>query len=89
VRPAQRGLRELSGAPDVGVDLLGQRVDLVVAGHHSTCWSPGDSLEIFSNGASSSIQIAAEHSPASVRWNGRQVIGNYDEQTKLVSLRRD
>jgi oligo-alginate lyase len=55
----------------------------------TTCWSPGDSLEIFSNGASSSIQIAAEHPPASVRWNGRQVIGNYDEQTKLVSLRRD
>ncbi|HEY2082650.1 MAG TPA: hypothetical protein VGI88_07670, partial [Verrucomicrobiae bacterium] len=55
----------------------------------TACWSPGDSLEIFSDDASSSIQIAAEHSPASVQWNGRQAVAKYDEQTKLVSLRFD
>jgi oligo-alginate lyase len=52
----------------------------------TACWSPGDPLEIFSNGASDSIQIAAERSPRSVQWNGRQVAAKYDQQTKLVSL---
>jgi hypothetical protein len=55
----------------------------------TACWSPGDSLEIFSNGASSSIQVAAKHSPASVQWNGRRAVAKYDEQTKLVSLHVD
>jgi hypothetical protein len=55
----------------------------------TACWSPGDSLEIFSDNASKSVQIAAEHSPASVQWNGRQAVTTYDEQTKLVSVRVD
>jgi len=55
----------------------------------TACWSPGDSMEIFSNGASGSIQIAADNSPAAVQWNGRRVGAKYDEQTKLVSLRAD
>jgi len=49
-------------------------------------WSPGDPLEVFSNGASNSIQVAADHFPGSVQWNGRQVVAKYDEQTKLVLL---
>ncbi|MGH7952780.1 MAG: heparinase II/III domain-containing protein, partial [Limisphaerales bacterium] len=52
----------------------------------TACWSPGDPLEIFSDGASHSVQIAAEHSPRSVQWNGRQVVAQYDPQTKLVLL---
>jgi hypothetical protein len=55
----------------------------------TACWSPGDSLEIFSDGASNSVQIAAERSPTSVQWNGRRVTGQYHEQTKLVSLHAD
>ncbi len=52
----------------------------------TACWAPDDPLEILSDGASNSIQIAAEHSPASVQWNGRRVVADYDKQTKLVSL---
>jgi len=55
----------------------------------TTTWSPGDSLEIFSSGASNSIQVAAGHFPGSVQWNGRQVVAKYDPQTKLVSLQAD
>jgi hypothetical protein len=55
----------------------------------TACWSPGDSLEILSDSASSFIQIAAERSPANVQWNGRRVVPKYDEQTKLVSLSGD
>jgi hypothetical protein len=51
----------------------------------TACWSPGDPLEIFSD-ASNSIQVATEHSPRSVQWNGRQIAAQYDQQTKLVSL---
>ena len=51
------------------------------------CWSPGDPGEIFSDGASSSIQIAAEHMLGIVRWNGRPVTAKYDQQNKLASLR--
>jgi hypothetical protein len=51
----------------------------------TACWSPGDPLEVFSNGASNSIQIAAERAPQNIKWNGRQVVGKYDQQTKLVS----
>lgn len=55
----------------------------------TACWSAGDSLEVFSDGTSPSIQIATERSPASVQWNGRRVVSKYDEQSKLVSLRAD
>jgi oligo-alginate lyase len=55
----------------------------------TACWSLGDSMEIFSDGASNSIRFAAERSPANVRWNGRRVVPRYDEQTKLVSLGGD
>jgi putative intracellular protease/amidase len=53
----------------------------------TACWSPGDSLEIFSDTASPSIQIGAEHTPASVKWNGNVVAARYDQQRKIVSLR--
>jgi oligo-alginate lyase len=52
----------------------------------TACWSPGDPLEILSDGASNSIQVAAERCPGSVQWNGRQVVAEYDQQTKLASL---
>jgi len=52
----------------------------------TACWSPGDSLEIFSDGASNSIQMVAERPPRSIQWNGSQVAVQYDPQTKLVSL---
>lgn len=55
----------------------------------TACWSVGDSPEVFSNGASHAIQIAAERAPASVQWNGRRVAAPYDERTKLISLRND
>jgi hypothetical protein len=53
----------------------------------TACWSSGDSLEIVSDDASNAIQVAAERSPRSVQWNGRQVVADYDPQTKLVSVR--
>jgi len=52
----------------------------------TACWSMGDPLEVFSDGASSAIQIAAAHSPADVRWNGHRVTAKYDERTQLVSF---
>lgn len=55
----------------------------------TACWAPGGPLEVISDGASSFIQIAAERSPASVHWNGRRVLADYDEQTRLVSLSAD
>jgi oligo-alginate lyase len=55
----------------------------------TACWSLGDAPEIFSNDASRSIQLAAERAPGSVQWNHRRALAEYDEQTRLVSLRRD
>ena len=52
----------------------------------NACWSPGDPLDIFSDIASASIQIAADRSPGTVLWNGRPVTAQYDDQTKLVSM---
>jgi hypothetical protein len=52
----------------------------------SACWAPGESLEIFSDSASASVQIAAEGSPRSVKWNNRPVAAEYDGQSHLVSL---
>jgi oligo-alginate lyase len=52
----------------------------------TACWSPGEPLEIFSDSASASIQIAAEHPPRAVKWNGRPVTAQYDQQSNLVSL---
>ena len=49
-------------------------------------WAPGDPLEIFSNGASDSIQIAAEQLPRSIEWNGRRMTGKYDSQSRLIDL---
>jgi hypothetical protein len=54
----------------------------------TACWSPGDSVEVFSDGASASIQLAAQRPPRSVRWNGRSVAGQYDPENKLVALNR-
>jgi hypothetical protein len=55
----------------------------------TACWSPGDLLRVYSDEGSNSIQIAAEHSPVSVQWNGRPFVGKFDEQTRLVSLHAD
>ena len=52
----------------------------------NACWTPGNALEIFSDKDSALIQIAAESSPQSIKWNNRPVSGQYDEQSKLVSL---
>jgi len=52
------------------------------------CWSPGDPLEVFSDDASFSIQVAAEHPPRNVRWNDRPVSAEFDRQKNLVSLNR-
>ena len=53
----------------------------------TTCWAPGDSLEVFSDNTSAPLQIAAEGPPRSVKWNNRPVTGRYDGQSGLVSLR--
>jgi hypothetical protein len=52
----------------------------------TACWAPGDALEIFSDNASASIQIAAQSPPQSVKWNNRPVTAQYDGQSNLVSL---
>ena len=52
----------------------------------SACWASGDSLEIFSDSASASVQVAAEGPPRSVKWNNRPVAAGYDGQSHLVSL---
>jgi hypothetical protein len=54
----------------------------------TVCWSPGDPLEVFSDDASFSIQVAAEHPPKNVRWNDRQVSAEFDRQKNLVLLNR-
>jgi hypothetical protein len=52
----------------------------------TACWAPGDALEIFSDNASASVQIASEGRPRSVKWNNRPVTAGYDGQSNLVSL---
>ena len=52
----------------------------------TACWSPGDPLEIFSDSTSARLQMAAEHLPRSVKWNGQPVPVQYDPKTQLVSL---
>lgn len=52
----------------------------------TACWSPGDSLEVFSDAASPSIQIGAESAPASVKWNGKTIAVKYNQEKRLVSL---
>ncbi len=54
----------------------------------TVCWSPGDPLEVFSDDASFSIQIAAEGLPSSARWNDRRVSAKFDSRKNLVSLNR-
>ena len=53
----------------------------------TACWSPGDPLEIFSDGSPARIQLAVEYTPVTVRWNTRPVPVQYDPQTRLVSVR--
>jgi hypothetical protein len=55
----------------------------------TACWSSGESLEVFSDDASPALQLAADRSPKTVRWNGCSPTVQYDERTKLVSLKRD
>jgi hypothetical protein len=55
----------------------------------TACWSATDSLDVFSDGASNSIQIGADNAPANAQWNSRRVSAKYDEQTKLVALHVD
>jgi hypothetical protein len=52
----------------------------------SACWAPGDSLQIFSDSASASVQFAADSFPRSVKWNNREAKVRYDDQSHLVSL---
>jgi oligo-alginate lyase len=52
----------------------------------TACWSPGDSVEVFSDTTSAAIQLAAERRPKRVQWNGRPVPIQYDQRNKLVSL---
>lgn len=54
----------------------------------TACWSPGDSLELFSDEASPSVQLGAEHPPKSVTWNGRSLPVQYDPERRLVSCKR-
>lgn len=54
----------------------------------TACWSPGDPLELFTDDASASIQLAAERAPRITLWNGLPVAGQYDSRMNLVSLRR-
>lgn len=54
----------------------------------SACWSQGESVEVYSNDGSASIEIAAEAPPRSVRWNGCAAANSYDKQAGLVSLHR-
>lgn len=65
----------------------GERSVLESLSKLTACWSPGDSVEIFSDDASRSIQLAAERAPQRVQWNGRPVPVDYDERNKLVSLK--
>jgi hypothetical protein len=52
----------------------------------TACWTPGKSLEVFSDNSSAAIQIAVDVPPVSVKWNRRPVAARYDAQSKLVSL---
>jgi len=52
----------------------------------NVCWAPGDSLEIFSDSTSATVQIAAETPPRSVKWNNHTITAGYDGQSKLVSV---
>jgi hypothetical protein len=54
----------------------------------TVCWSPGDPLEVFSNDASFSIQVAAKGLPRSARWNGQTIKAEYDSGKCLVRLTR-
>jgi oligo-alginate lyase len=54
----------------------------------TACWSPSDSLDVFSDETSNSIQIVSEHLPKSIRWNGIMTTAGYDKEQKLVSLKR-
>jgi hypothetical protein len=54
----------------------------------TACWSLGVAPDIVSDDASDSIQIAAEEPLRSVRWNGKSTHTAYDNQRRLVSLKR-
>jgi oligo-alginate lyase len=54
----------------------------------TVCWSPGDPLEVFSDDASFSIQVATEGLPRSVRWNGQSIKAGYDSEKGLARLTR-
>lgn len=64
----------------------GERSVLESLSKLTACWSPGDAVELFSDDASASLQLAAERPPRSVRWNGRAVPVQYDPQRQLVRL---
>ena len=55
----------------------------------TACWSSSDSVEVLSDETSASIQVYAERSPQKVSWNGSSVSIMYDEERKLVSLKRN
>ena len=52
----------------------------------TACWAPGEALEIFSDNASASVQIASEGAPKSVKWNNHPISAAYDPQSNLISL---
>ena len=52
----------------------------------TACWSSGDPLEVFSDSTSAAIQIGTARFPQSVKWNGRTVVPQYDQQSGLARL---
>ncbi|MGH9599737.1 MAG: heparinase II/III domain-containing protein [Terracidiphilus sp.] len=55
----------------------------------TACWSSGEKLAVFTDGAPASIQLAAERHPRSVLWNAQPVAAaGYDREKRLVSLVR-
>jgi oligo-alginate lyase len=55
----------------------------------TACWSSGEKLEVFTDGAPARMQLAAERQPRSVLWNGREAVPeSYDPKRRLVTLVR-
>ena len=53
----------------------------------TACWSSGEKLEVFTDGAPVTMQLAAERHPRNVLWNAQPVAAaGYDRKKRLVSL---
>jgi hypothetical protein len=66
----------------------GNRSILESLSKFTACWSLGDSVEVFSDDASASIQLAADRPPQNIRWNGSPIATLHDTRKRLVSLKR-